>query len=218
MEKPNEQLRAEVATLGKRHQIIAKKILGKNSMWVVVAQYFRLFRHGLALGSNLAVGFNQQLDFIQASMTHDVVTSAGFGPESMMRSWRFLQWFDDVEVELEGLRDGGDEILTAVTKTTVTITTQTLRHLFPHLCGSENGSRSAIVADKLVGQRVVMHGSTGFTWDEASGRVSSVQAQSDMLTPMLHMLGSLDGVTHMFKSALMHLNFQVRLAFVYPME
>ncbi|ETK88750.1 hypothetical protein L915_07036, partial [Phytophthora nicotianae] len=208
MEKINEQLRVEVNTLTKRHQTVTSKILGENNIWVVVTQFFRLFRHGLALGPNQTTDFNQQMDFIEESMTPDVATNVGFGPESMISSWRFLQWFDDVYVELEGLR-GGDTVLTAITKTNATITTETLRNLFPRELNSEQGSCSAI-ADGLIGKRVVLHGSTAFIWDRTSGRVVSVLAQSNMLTPMLHLLGNLEDVSGVFENALIRINCQAK--------
>lgn len=142
-------------------------------------------------------------------MTPDVATSVGYGPESVMKSWRFLQWFDDVTVELEGL-EGSDKVLTATTKTTATFTAETLRNSFPRLYSSHKGSRSAILADKLLGQRFVFHGKAVFNWDHTRGRVSSVQIQNDLLSPMVFMLRSLEDAIQVYQGALMDLNGHVK--------
>ncbi|KAG6614078.1 uncharacterized protein IUM83_09997 [Phytophthora cinnamomi] len=138
-------------------------------------------------------------------MTSDVVFNSGRGPGAMAKSWKCLSlWFKDVEFELEGLQKGLKGSLVATTTTSVTITERTLRNVFPHLsCDSSLGM-------KLAEQRVVMRGSLRFEWDSALGRICCVMAQSDMMTPMLQLLGSLDDVSKVFERSLISPDFQWR--------
>lgn len=204
------KLRVEVDALEDRRRRISAVLLEADNVWDVAAQYFLIFRHGLALGTRFtkeaATQFSNQLDFIQAAMTPDVVSSAGLGTEAIMRSWSYSQWFDDVDVELESLQ-GARSSLTAINRTSVTFTKQTLRNLFPDLC--KTGKRSNF-ADKLLGQRIVMCGSTYFEWDDASGCVSTVIAQSDMLTLMTSLLGGVREVARVFETALICPDFKMR--------
>lgn len=54
-----------------------------------------------------------------------------------------------------------------------------------------------------------MHGSTRFEWDGVYGDVTHVVAQSDMLTPLLHLLGNLEDVSRVFEGALISPDFQL---------
>lgn len=113
-----QKLRVEAGTLEDRHRSMTTVLLETDNVWHVAAQYFQPFRHGLALGSRFtkeaATQFSNQLDFVQAAMVPDVVSRSGFGPESIMKSWSFSQWFNDVEVKLEGLHGASSGELTAV--------------------------------------------------------------------------------------------------------
>ncbi|ETP37234.1 hypothetical protein F442_14949 [Phytophthora nicotianae P10297] len=55
-----------------------------------------------------------------------------------------------------------------------------------------------------------MLGSIRFEWDAINGQVTSVSTESDMLTPMLHLLGNLEDVSRVFADALLSLDFQWR--------
>ncbi|KAG6944495.1 hypothetical protein JG688_00017046 [Phytophthora aleatoria] len=55
-----------------------------------------------------------------------------------------------------------------------------------------------------------MSGSTHFEWDQENCRLVSVLAQSDMLTPILHLVGGLENAAYVFDSALITLDFQRR--------
>ncbi|KAG2782294.1 hypothetical protein PC129_g4638 [Phytophthora cactorum] len=50
--------------------------------------------------------------------------------------------------------------------------------------------------------RFIMRESMRFEWDGRAGRVSSMDRQSDMLTPLLHLLGRLEDMRRVFQSAL----------------
>ncbi|KAG6614082.1 uncharacterized protein IUM83_09993 [Phytophthora cinnamomi] len=131
------------------------------------------------------------------------------GVDAMLKSWDLVsRWFAGVEMELERLEKDESGSLVASTTTTVTITEHTLRIVFPHLIVGHDTRRRGGSADpsslagRLVGQTLVMKGLTRFEWDGAYCRVSSVMSQSDMLTPMLGLVGSLEDVSLVFEGAL----------------
>ncbi|CAI5746278.1 unnamed protein product [Peronospora destructor] len=143
-----------------------------------------------------------RLNFWQATMAPDVVFNAEHGVESIMTSWEyFTLWFQDVEIELNGLVKSGMSSFIASTTTSVTITKRSLDQIFPSLikCRDSEGSP---LGPKLLGQRIVMRGSTRFDWDNSYGRVVSIISESDMLTPMLNILGCLEDVSQVFERSL----------------
>ncbi|OWZ16296.1 hypothetical protein PHMEG_0009928 [Phytophthora megakarya] len=213
MEISTQKLHAEIYALELRRSRVAAAVINANKLWNVAVRYLEVFRGGLAPSSNFtgkpATQFDKQLEFVQTAMTPNVVCYAGYGPEVIMRSWRFSQSFDEVNVEIEKLEEVNNAVV-AFTKTSVTFTSQTIRTLFPHLCCTTRGSTSPNWGNKLVGQRIVMRGSTYFEWDGGSSRVSRVMTHSDMMTPMLRILGSLEAVDRVFESARICPNFQMR--------
>ncbi|EGZ29312.1 hypothetical protein PHYSODRAFT_471648 [Phytophthora sojae] len=200
-EKDTQQLWAEIHTLRYQRLGLPAGVTTKKGLWDVVADYFRQFRHGLHASANVRT---VQLDFVRTTMATDVVFNTEYGIEAMRRSWCFLRWFDDVEVELENLQKSSKMSLNATMTTSVTITNRTLSNVFPYL------KKSSSLACKLVGQRIVMRGSARFDWDSSTSRVTSVISQSDMLTPMLRLLGSFEDVSQVFDQALISPEFQWR--------
>ncbi|KAG3033505.1 hypothetical protein PC121_g24348 [Phytophthora cactorum] len=139
-------------------------------------------------------------------MAPDVVDDPLFGADAQLENWRLLtHYFGDVSVDLKGLKTSTTDNLVADTVTRVTITSNTLRLGFPHLNGDGvGGTNSGIwspIAAKMLGKRLVMRGSVFFGWDVATGKVVSLHSQSDMITPMLNLLGSLDDVSCAFSKA-----------------
>ncbi|OWZ02498.1 hypothetical protein PHMEG_00025927, partial [Phytophthora megakarya] len=55
---------------------------------------------------------------------------------------------------------------------------------------------------KLLNQRLVMRGLVRFDWDNNTNRMAGIHSQSDLLTPMLRRLGSLQDVSRAFNGAL----------------
>ncbi|KAG3143633.1 hypothetical protein PC128_g24546 [Phytophthora cactorum] len=66
----------------------------------------------------------------------------------------------------------------------------------------EGGNARSPLADKLLGQRIVARGSTRFDWGTGDDRVTSIISESDMLTPMLLILGNLEDVSKVFEKSL----------------
>ncbi|GMF09096.1 unnamed protein product [Phytophthora lilii] len=101
--------------------------------------------------SELILQLNKQLSFVQHAMAPDVACSTGFGREAVMRSWRWLQFFGDVQVELQALKKSIGGVINAITKTSVTITKDTFWNLFPHLNNPAVGGTEHGLASNLVG-------------------------------------------------------------------
>ncbi|ETI41102.1 hypothetical protein F442_13501 [Phytophthora nicotianae P10297] len=108
-----------------------------------------------------------------------------------------------------GTQMGGDgrRVAGGITTTSVTITKHTLRNVFPHLRTTDNSDRNDELAEQLLNQRLVLRGSTCFEWDDSS-RMTRVVSQSDMLSPMLQLLNSVEGVFGVFEQALISPEFQ----------
>jgi hypothetical protein len=180
-----------------KHQ--RRRSAAQPGLWDVVLEYFRVFRHGLQ-------GRRQggQVAFLRASMSLDVAFNTGRGTEAMLRSWKcFSLWFKDIKLELRELEEGPRDSLVATTVTSVTITERTLRNVFPHV---RDG-----LAEKLLGQRLVMHGATRFEWDPVRCRVCSVVARSDLRTAMTRLLHSAEDAARVCGKALISPAFQWRL-------
>ncbi|KAF4149142.1 hypothetical protein GN958_ATG01683 [Phytophthora infestans] len=197
-------LREEFETLQQRRQhlrSLAHQSQPSHDVWRTVTEYFRLIRHGLHFTSN-------QVEYIRGMTAPNVVFNAEYGPEAIMQHWFFVKWFGDVHVELKGWEMVDGESIIAVTTTSVTITQHTLRSVFPHLRTTDNSDRNRRLAEQLLNQRLAMRGSTCFDWDGATGLVTRMTTQSDMLAPMLQLLGSMKDVSLVFEQALISPEFQ----------
>ncbi|KAG7375592.1 von Willebrand factor A domain-containing protein 8 [Phytophthora pseudosyringae] len=205
LEETNQLLREEIEQLELRRC----DILTHDNVWTATIDYFRVFRQGLRMGQPQ---LSNQFKFLQAAMAPDVLYNTGRGPKGILSSWGIWQWFDDVEVELEGLRVRAGGSLVASTATSATITERTLRNAFPHLWRSEVENRATTpqLASRLLSQHIVVRGSTTFEWDSARGCVVRMACQSDFLTPMLRLLGSLELVAHAFEKSRITPDFQQR--------
>ncbi|EEY65248.1 uncharacterized protein PITG_16879 [Phytophthora infestans T30-4] len=127
----------------------------------------------------------------------------------MLRNWKCMSlWFQDVEVTLEGLDRSAAGSLEAITKTSVTITERTLRNAFPRLV-SKDGAHFEL-AQQLLGRRIVMRGLTHFEWDSGRRCFTSVMTHSDLLAPMLHLLGNVEDVAQVFERSTITPDFQWR--------
>ncbi|KAG7376998.1 hypothetical protein PHYPSEUDO_012335 [Phytophthora pseudosyringae] len=209
-------LREEIKNLELRRHSLSAVVPAEQNIWHVAVEYFNLFRFGLPadmqVSTNVAAIASAQscvhLRFLHAAMAPDVIFNAHQGIEAMIASWRCNTLaFQALEVELEGVVKTADGSLVATTRTSFNIPEQTLRSVFTHLCddGDEELSR---IAGELVGHRFHLRGSARFEWD--AGRVSRIMAQSDMLTPTLQLLGSLERVSRVFEKSRISSDFQWR--------
>lgn len=141
-------------------------------------------------------------------MAPDVTDGLLCGPEALLENWGlFSLCFADSNVEVEHLKKGEvTNTVVAIITTNVTISNNTLRRLFLHLNsggqGGAKGGKWSPLADRLRGQRLVMHGSACFYWDKTTDRVVRMETRSDLLTPLLSVLGRLEDVSRVFEHAL----------------
>ncbi|EGZ08632.1 hypothetical protein PHYSODRAFT_435313, partial [Phytophthora sojae] len=219
LEEDTVQLREEVEQLEQRRRTIAAAVPTNQSMWDVVLKYFQVFRYGVQERASIqeptsgpGASSSPQLEFVLATMTKDVVFNSCRGSEAIMKAWKCQTlWFKDFELELESLVKVSGSSLVATTTTNFTIVDRTLQNVFPHL-SEKNGFRSAglgpRVAKTLLGERVTVRGSVRFEWDGFLGRVTMITTQSDLLTPILRLLGNLEDVSYVFEWALVSPEFQ----------
>ncbi|KAF4129946.1 hypothetical protein GN958_ATG20838 [Phytophthora infestans] len=199
LDKDIRELQHKIKTLAKQRLVVPGSVPAANNVWELAVRYFRLVRLGFQ-PSDL-------FDAMRDAMAPDVVYNTECGFKAVVRGWCFMNWFDDVEVELEHLSKSAGNSMIVTTITSVTITQRTLANVFPHLLNSKNEDT---LASKLRGQRITMRGSTCFKWNAVTKRVVSVMAQSDMLTPMLRLLGSLENVSQVFDKVCISPSFQWR--------
>ncbi|KAF4139194.1 hypothetical protein GN958_ATG11554 [Phytophthora infestans] len=119
--------------------------------------------------------------FLHGTMAASVIDGATYGPEAQLDNWRFFAYyFDDVRVELKGLKTPtSDTLVAAMVSVGLKVG-----------CGA-----------KMVNKKIVMQGSVMFGWDSASDKVTSIYAQADLVTPLLNLLGSLEDVSCAFYKA-----------------
>lgn len=210
LQKQTLKLREEIETVEYRRREIAALPARQNG-WDVAVEYFKLFRHGLQSRGRSSVikHSDEQLDFLRRTMSIDVLLNTGQGHNAMLRNWKCMSlWFQDVEVTLEGLDRSAAGSLEAITKTSVTITERTLRNAFPRLV-SKDGAHFEL-AQQLLGRRIVMRGLTHFEWDSGRRCFTSVMTHSDLLAPMLHLLGNVEDVAQVFERSTITPDFQWR--------
>lgn len=125
------KLREEVGELEQRYRALSFRVYSKHSLWSIVVEYFRLFRHGISsfAGSNhqsaapisLALEAastvpswtglmrssptrQTQIEFLKAAMATNVelVGSDDYGVDALVDHWlRWARCFQDVELHLD---------------------------------------------------------------------------------------------------------------------
>ncbi|KAK1931311.1 hypothetical protein P3T76_013067 [Phytophthora citrophthora] len=195
LEKETEKLKQYLEKLTERKRVAISGFQPSARIWDVALEYVRLF-------GNPSCSTKK---FISSTMSSDVTFNSEHGIESILWSWRCLsQWFQDLKMELESVTKMNPETLVASTTTSFTMTKDTLSRVFPNL------ANNSALASKLLGQRVAMKGRTLLQWDDAADQVTRVNSGSDLLSPMLHLLTSLENVSVVFDRALVTFDFQVR--------
>lgn len=83
----------------------------------------------------------------------------------------------------------------------MTITENTLLHAFPHLLDNDHHDVGRSLASRMLDWRFSVRGSVRFEWDDATNRVKRLTCQSDMMTPMLKFVGSVEDMARVFDQA-----------------
>ncbi|KAL3665172.1 hypothetical protein V7S43_009801 [Phytophthora oleae] len=204
MEIYNHRLEKEIEQLQRtRDVVLAGDLATKRTVWCVAAEYFRVFQRGLpAVKSARTIG----LDFLEATMDPELDAGTVQGLEALAWNWTvFTHFFTDVQIQLGRLEQIAENALVATTTTIITITSSSLSNIFPHLTnyGVDLGKANdwSRIAAKLLNQRLVMRGSVHFSWDSADSRVLRLITQTDMVTPLLRVLGNFEDVSRVFSHA-----------------
>ncbi|KAF4139190.1 hypothetical protein GN958_ATG11550 [Phytophthora infestans] len=196
------KLRSEIKELETKFNNIIRPTPTPTS-WALASEYFRQLN--CYLTSPRTMHQIARL-FLREIMASDVIDCLLFGVNAQLENWRlFALYFTDARVDLKGLKTPTPDTLIAGTVTSLTITEKTLSPVFPHLNsdgvgGCEGGVWSPL-AVRLLNQKIVMHGSVLFRWDNTTGKVSGMHSQADMISPMLELLGSLKDVFCVFYKA-----------------
>ncbi|RLN62347.1 hypothetical protein BBP00_00004826 [Phytophthora kernoviae] len=194
------ELKCQVQKLEMQQASIPASTPTKYNVWTFTTGYFRRFSYAL-------LETTDHLDFLRATMAKDVRDGDVCGVEALIENWRlFSLSFANIHVELERLDKATEDHLIAKTTTRLTISENTLQRLFPHLNsdgkGGVEGGEWSVLATKLLDQRLVICGSVRFDWDATMERVVNMHSQSDMLSPLVRVLGSLEDVSCVFEKAL----------------
>ncbi|GMF65827.1 unnamed protein product [Phytophthora lilii] len=65
----------------------------------------------------------------------------------------------------------------------------------------DKGDTQSLLVTRLLGQQLVVRNNEIFEWDDVKNVVVKIYHEADLLTPMLMLLGSLDGVSCLFEGA-----------------
>ncbi|ETP37213.1 hypothetical protein F442_14978 [Phytophthora nicotianae P10297] len=198
LQKETLQLQNEIQDLEERRSAIITATPTKENLWGVVVEYFRVFRFGVRGTISNSLETNAQLNFLQRTMTLDVQSNTGYGPSELIATWRrFSTSLQGVEIELQNLKRDSINAVVATIATNFTITEHVVQKLFPRL----SGKRSSLLTKKLLHQEIVMLGTVRFVWDRTCGRITSVLSRSDMVTPMLELVGNVEELARVFEYA-----------------
>ncbi|KAF4139195.1 hypothetical protein GN958_ATG11555 [Phytophthora infestans] len=171
--------------------------------WALASDYFRQLNYYVSSPEKL---YKSAFKFIHEFMAPGAEDSSSFEADEWLKNWRLsATYFEDVHMEVKGMKTPTSDTLIAGTTTSMTITSNTLRLAFPHLnrdgVGGTKGGAWSPLASKLLGKRLVMCGSVIFRWDSSTGKAMSIHSQADMITPMIKLLGTLEDVSNAFYKA-----------------
>ncbi|KAL3665154.1 hypothetical protein V7S43_009783 [Phytophthora oleae] len=223
LEKGNKQLHAEIKQLQVRLERLPYAIIKSPTMWTIATEYFRLFQCGLHIQNETPTA---QIDFLQAMIAPGIGAGTVQCVATLVRNWVvFARFFQGIDMQLQRLERVADCTLIARATISVTLSRHSLVNLFPHLFygGVVRGmqatqSRVYRIAKKLIDQRLVLHGSVRFGWDNLSHRVETLDSEFDMTSPLLQLLGSVEDVAFVFNGALVTSGFNVIAAVSPEME
>ncbi|ETI41286.1 hypothetical protein F443_13475 [Phytophthora nicotianae P1569] len=199
LENSNRQLSAQITQLKHyrdRYILWPPRTL---TVWVVVAEYFRIFRCGI-IDSDLINP--KDLSFLYATMAPDVLSNTSSGVEALVNDLcLFTQWFRGIKIQLKQLKVITGRSLIAFSTTSFTISAVTMQTVFPHLFSARDGSRSAQIAAQLREKHFVFQSSVRFTWDLEGMQIISLQSQMDMVPALMQKLDTLEDISIMFSNA-----------------
>ncbi|KAG6623332.1 uncharacterized protein IUM83_06267 [Phytophthora cinnamomi] len=199
------QLREEIQELKLQRELIGRAPLATSNVWGVAVEFFRLFRFGvqpstISSRTPRRSDYNAQRDFMLSTMMPGVTDGDVSGVDALLENWALQSLCLD-EIDLQPVRmekESGDSLF-ANTEGPLFINENTIQYAFPHLVGEEE--QSSVLVSKMLGQTLVLRGSVFFEWDSTSNRVAGVYCRVDILTPLAHLLGSLEEASYVFGKA-----------------
>ncbi|ETL88555.1 hypothetical protein L917_12371 [Phytophthora nicotianae] len=192
-----QQLKEQTQHLEYERNQIVGGLSSQKTVWIAAVEYLRIFQRGCKApqGTNVV-----DMDILKALVASNVAFSGGIGLDVLIQHWRVLtQYFPDISIQLKSLHQITDESVVATTTTTITMSDASMKSAFPDLL---NGTTASRIVTKLQGQRLELQGSVRLYWDNAISRVVSIQAQADMMTPLMQLLENVDDVSLVFAHAL----------------
>ncbi|OWZ02749.1 hypothetical protein PHMEG_00025636 [Phytophthora megakarya] len=173
--------------------------------WNVVAEYFRLFRYGLKAPPSVensrsteslsSYAYPTHRNFLQATVAEDIVLDRGFGVDALMEDWKSISLHhQDLNISLVRLENGIGNSLVATVQAHCKISEDSIGHIFPHLVDDDDGEHARLVT-KLVGQSLGIPCTICFVCDDATEEIVSMHYTSDMMTPLMRILGNLEDVS-----------------------
>ncbi|OWY90326.1 hypothetical protein PHMEG_00041592, partial [Phytophthora megakarya] len=169
--------------------------------WIVVSEYFRLFRNGiketpLLNSTSMQTICEQgeiQMNFLNKVMSPDVSVNSGFGVDTLIQEWLSVPLMNqDLTVRLARLEYDEGNMILATVKACTTITEEMLRSEFPYFVDRSHDHQSSRLVSKLVGRQLAIPITIRFEWDSVAGQVLSMHASPDLVTPFLTLLGNME--------------------------
>lgn len=191
-------LREEVQQLEKMcSSVPLSRDLNKTMPLEVVVEYFRLFRNGFKptvsvselcsfTGAKHLDKAHVQTQFFQAITAPNALFNAGYGVEVALEDWRLVSLH--LVYDLERVERGGGGFVIAHMNGITTIMAKMLRMAFPDFNDNDEEDKWASLAEKLLGQRLVVPSGICFHFVDTNNRVVSARYEADMMTPLLKLL------------------------------
>ncbi|OWZ03994.1 hypothetical protein PHMEG_00024185 [Phytophthora megakarya] len=212
LEHDIQQLRQQI----QRHEVQRRNLVSVSptivTPWIVVSEYFRLFRNGFKgsqaspsnFTSNQTPYEETQMNFLREFFSPRISVNSGFGLDALIQEWLAVPLMcQDMTVHLLRLEyDEGNTIL-AFIQTCATITAEMLRCEFPYFVDRQQDHKTFRLMTKLVGQQLVIRTTVRFEWDSVTRRVLGLHYSSDLVTPFLKLLGNLQDTARVLENSLL---------------
>ncbi|KAG6584688.1 WD repeat-containing protein 43 [Phytophthora cinnamomi] len=125
--------------------------------------------------------------------------------DTMANAWRsYSAYFQDLEFRLEHMNEMPKGLVIVSASLRVTVTTETIKHVFPHLspCPSENRDvKGMLLGKKLIGAQLLLPSTLHFEWDSATRQIVRLQTSTDFLVPLCREFGNLNDASFVLDGA-----------------
>ncbi|OWZ13489.1 hypothetical protein PHMEG_00013176 [Phytophthora megakarya] len=186
--------------------------------WNMVSEYYRFVSRGIRTLSAVNVDhfhstrhyqFSAEVfhQFLKTNLVPRVISGGGIGVEAHLEEWKTISAiYPDFDMKIVRMEEGPSGEVVVTSKTVLVFSESTFRNAFPHVISNDY---MYPIVDKLLGQALEIDTVARFTWDDLVKRVADIKFQADMMSPLLSVLGSLDDVAGLFRSALVTTEGQI---------